>query len=226
MRTALFAPARLVAGAAWLRRLPWRWAAYGAALPRQGRRAIDAVIEPAGRPRGTAVLLTGCVAETLFDGTNHATAALLRHAGVRVVVPPGAGCCGALPLHLGAHDRAVSLARRASGVLADARADWVVTNAAGCGALVREYDQLLPGDPDAAVVAGKARDALELLAELGLPTARPWRRAPSQSTTRVISRTARACGRRFARCSPRSRGCASSSSPSPTPAAAAPAPTT
>ncbi len=171
MRTAMFAPARLVAGAPWLRRLPWRWAAYAAALPREGRRAMDAVIEPAGRARGTAVLLTGCVAETLFDGTNHATAALLRHAGVRVVVPSAQGCCGALPLHLGAHDRAVSLARRAAGVLADTGADWVVTNAAGCGALVREYDQLLPGDPDAAVVARTARDALELLAELGLPAA-------------------------------------------------------
>ncbi|HEV7732346.1 MAG TPA: heterodisulfide reductase-related iron-sulfur binding cluster [Candidatus Binatia bacterium] len=171
MRRAMFAPARLVAGASWLRRLPWRWAAYGAALPRQGRRTMDAVIEPAGQARGTAVLLTGCVAETLFDGTNHATAALLRHAGVRVVVPQAQGCCGALPLHLGAHDRSVSLARRTAGVLADTGADWVVTNAAGCGALVREYDQLLPGDPDANVVARTARDALELLAELGLPAA-------------------------------------------------------
>lgn len=173
MRRLAFAPARLVAGAAWLRRLPWRWSSYGAALPREPRRPLAAVIEPEGALRGTAVLLTGCVAETLFDATNHATAALLRRAGVRVLVPAGQGCCGALPLHLGVRDRAVALATQATRMLAATGADWVVTNAAGCGALVREYTHLLPNDRDAAWVAARARDALELLAELGLPAAPP-----------------------------------------------------
>lgn len=169
MRRLAFAPARLIAGAAWLRRLPWQWSAYGAALPREGRRPMAAVLEPEGSARGTAVLLTGCVAETLFDATNHATAALLRRAGVRVIVPPAQGCCGALPLHLGARERAVTLASDVVRVLAATGADWVVTNAAGCGALVREYGHLLPDDANAAWVASRARDATELLADLGLP---------------------------------------------------------
>src|SRR5207245_6808486 len=42
-------------------------------------------------------------------------------------------------------------------------------NAAGCGALLREYGSLLPGDPAAAAVGARARDALALLAEVGLP---------------------------------------------------------
>jgi glycolate oxidase iron-sulfur subunit len=173
MRRLAFAPARVVAGAPWLRRLRWRWPAFAAALPREGRRRLPAVIEPEGSARGTAVLLTGCVAETLFDATNHATAALLRRAGVRVLVPPVQGCCGALPLHLGARDRAVALATHDAAVLAATGADWVVTNAAGCGALVREYAHLLPDDPNAAWVAARARDATELLAEVGLPSAPP-----------------------------------------------------
>src|SRR5262249_33622222 len=115
--------------------------------------------------------LTGCVADTLFSDTNHATAALLSRAGVRVLVPPAEGCCGALPLHLGARERAASLAASLARTLARTGADWVVSNAAGCGALLREYDHLLPSDPDAATVACRARDALELLAELGLPPA-------------------------------------------------------
>jgi glycolate oxidase iron-sulfur subunit len=45
----------------------------------------------------------------------------------------------------------------------------VVSNAAGCGALLREYERLLPGDTAATQVATRARDALELLAELGMP---------------------------------------------------------
>src|SRR5439155_1074823 len=49
-------------------------------------------------------------------------------------------------------------------------ADWVVSNAAGCGALLRGYGELLPGEPEAAAVGARARDALALLAELGLPS--------------------------------------------------------
>ena len=167
VRRALFAPARLVAGGSWSR----GWLKYAAALPRRRRGALPRVVEPDGAPRGTAVLVTGCVADTLFRDTNHATAMLVHRAGVRVVVPPGQGCCGALPLHLGARERAASLARRLAVVLARSGADWVVSNAAGCGALLREYDHLLPGDAAANLVAQRARDALELLAEVGLPPA-------------------------------------------------------
>ncbi len=166
-RGALFAPARLVAG------LPWSrgWLRYAAALRRRRRDALPGVLEPVGSPRGTAVLATGCVADSLFRDTNHATAMLLRRAGIRVVIPPAQGCCGALPLHLGEHARAAGLARALAGVLMRTGADWVVSNAAGCGALLREYDHLLPGDATATRVAARARDALELLAEVGLPAA-------------------------------------------------------
>src|SRR5262249_50039183 len=40
-----------------------------------------------------------------------------------------------------------------------------------CGALLREYAPWLPGDPAAVAVARRARAALELLAEIGLPPA-------------------------------------------------------
>lgn len=167
VRRAAFAPARLVAGIPWTR----GWLSYAAALRRRRRDAVPAVLEPEGAVRGTAVLVTGCVADTLFPDTNHATAALLRRAGVRVLVPPAQGCCGALPVHLGARRRGEALARRLARTLDDTGADWVVSNAAGCGALLREYHHLLPGDAAAVRVAERARDALELLAELGLPAA-------------------------------------------------------
>ena len=91
------------------------------------------------------------------------------HAGVRVVVPRAQSCCGALALHLGAAERARVLAKRQAYAFAATGADWMVSNAAGCGAVLRDYGHLLPGDPHAAMVARRARDALELLAELGLP---------------------------------------------------------
>jgi glycolate oxidase iron-sulfur subunit len=172
LRTVAFAPAWLVAGRPRLaraaRRRRSRWLAYAAALPGTRAARLPPVIEPDGPPRGTAILLVGCVADTLFAATNVATARLLARAGVRVLVPRAQGCCGALALHLGGRARARRLARRMVAV-ADFAADWVVTNAAGCGALLREYGALLADDVRAAAVASRARDALELLDELGLP---------------------------------------------------------
>ncbi len=176
--TLAFAPLRLLGGRAWLRRLVHTaplgalrpWLALAAAAPRaRPWAALPAVLEPAGPARGTAVLLTGCVPATLFADTQRAAAALLVRAGVRVVVPRAPGCCGALALHLGAAGRARALAGRAAAALAVPDADWVVTTAAGCGAWLRECDTHVPGDARAAWVARRARDALDLLAELGLP---------------------------------------------------------
>ncbi len=171
------APLRAVAGSAWLRRLarrmPSPWTAYAAALPPSRlRTALPPVVEPDGKPRGTALLLTGCVADGLFAHTNAAIALLLARAGVRVLIPAGQGCCGALSAHLGQHERAVALGRALVDLATRTPADWVVATAAGCGALLREYDHLLPGDGAAADLARRARDPLALLAELGLPAAR------------------------------------------------------
>jgi glycolate oxidase iron-sulfur subunit len=173
-----FAPLRLLGGRAWVRRLARAaplgalrpWVALAAAAPASGPGLdLAAVLEPDGAVRGTAVLLTGCVPATLFAATQRAAAALLVRAGVRVVVPAAQGCCGALALHLGAGARARTLATRATSVLDVPGADWVVTAAAGCGAVVRDYHDLLPQNVRAASVARRARDVLDLLAELGLP---------------------------------------------------------
>src|SRR5262249_46168008 len=125
VRRTLFAPARLAAGISWRR----GWLAFAAALPRRRPGPLPTLLQPEGASSGTAVLVTGCVADTLFHDTNHATAALLRRAGVRVVVPRGQGCCGALPLHLGVRDRAAALAGSLARTLSETSADWVVSNA-------------------------------------------------------------------------------------------------
>ena len=171
--TLAFAPLRLVGGRVFLRRFtrgPFgSWLALAAAAPREPPAVrLPSVLEPDGTVRGTAVLLTGCVPATLFARTHRAAALLLQRAGVRVLVPT-AGCCGALALHLGDGARATALGRRAAAALAVPGADWVVTAAAGCGALLREYGERLAGDERATWVGGHARDALDLLAELGLP---------------------------------------------------------
>jgi len=179
------APLRLAGGRRGLARLARRspawtrpWLSLAAAAPSPAGSLAGSTFEPEGACRGTAVLLEGCAPSRLFAGTLQSTARLLRRAGVRVVVPRARACCGALALHLGQLDRARRLARETLRVIDDA--DWVVSAAAGCGALLREYDHLLPGDAVAASVARRSRDPLSLLDELGLP-------APRRSVDRRVA---------------------------------------
>jgi glycolate oxidase iron-sulfur subunit len=131
-------------------------------------RRLPRVLEPAGAPRADVVLLTGCVGQTLFPRVNDLTARLLVLAGYRVRVPRAQVCCGALLAHLGEAAQARRKARRNVNVFLREEPDFVVTNAAGCGAMLREYGRWLDGDRDyaaaAARLASKVRDVTELLA--------------------------------------------------------------
>jgi glycolate dehydrogenase iron-sulfur subunit len=142
----------------------------------RGRRP-RAILEPAGPPRATVALLTGCVSQVLFARVNELTARLLALAGYRVVVPRGQVCCGALSAHLGEARDAERRARRNVNVFLRAEPDFVVTNAAGCGAMMREYGRWLRADTSYASaahrLAGKVRDVTQLLAAAPLPAKHP-----------------------------------------------------
>jgi glycolate dehydrogenase iron-sulfur subunit len=120
---------------------------------------------------GTVALLTGCVMEGLFTSTNRATERTLEVNGYRMVDAPKQRCCGALHAHSGDLETAQSLARANVAAFERLNADLVVTNAAGCGAMMKEYGYLLRDDPAwaerAAAVSAKVRDVSELLAAAG-----------------------------------------------------------
>jgi glycolate oxidase iron-sulfur subunit len=113
----------------------------------------------------TVALFRGCVMDTLFRHVHDATRRTLEHNGYRVVEVDGQICCGALHEHAGDRPAAVELARRNVAAFADS-ADYIVTNSAGCGALLKDYGHLLD-DETAATVAEKVRDVSELLAAAG-----------------------------------------------------------
>jgi glycolate oxidase iron-sulfur subunit len=104
--------------------------------------------------------------DTLFRHVNDATRRTLEVNGYRVVEVEGQGCCGALHEHAGDRTTAAALARRNVAALAGS-ADYIVTNSAGCGALLKDYGHLLPDDGRAAEFGAKVRDVSELLAEAG-----------------------------------------------------------
>jgi glycolate oxidase iron-sulfur subunit len=163
-----------------MRWLPLRLRRLAAMVPeRQRAAALAETYEPSGEPRGTVVLVSGCVTRVLFPRLNVATARLLALARYRVIVPQDQVCCGALLAHLGDGDEADRLARKNVNALLRPSPDWIVTNAAGCGAHLRDYGRRLEDDPlygrAAGEVAAKARDVTELLADAELPTPpKPW----------------------------------------------------
>jgi len=137
-----------------------------------------------GIRRARVAFFAGCVANVTFTALNEATIRVLTANGCEVVVPGGQFCCGALPAHAGVRDVARDLALWNIEAFAAANFDALVTNAAGCGSTLKEYDHLFTADepeyPAAAALAKKARDVTEFLAELGISA--PLKPIPARVT--------------------------------------------
>jgi len=133
---------------------------------------IGKTFPPEGERRGRVAFLAGCISSVAFADLNRATVRVLTRNGVEVVIPEGQGCCGALHAHAGFREQARQRARRNIDAMLDNSFDAIVTNAAGCGSTMKEYDDLLAEDPGYAEkakrFAAKVKDVTEYLAELGL----------------------------------------------------------
>ncbi|HEX6574680.1 MAG TPA: heterodisulfide reductase-related iron-sulfur binding cluster [Gemmatimonadaceae bacterium] len=121
--------------------------------------------------RESVAVLKGCVMEGLFTETNRATERVLGRNGYATVDADEQACCGALHAHAGDLDNARRLARRNIAAFEKSGAELIAVNAAGCGAMMKEYAHLLHDDPEwadrAANVSAKVRDISELLAAVG-----------------------------------------------------------
>ena len=125
-------------------------------------------LPPLARRSYRVGFLSGCIMPLAFGETQHATVRVLSRNGCRVIVPDGQVCCGALHAHFGERDKAKDMARRNIDIFEKANVDFIVSDAAGCSAMLKEYGELLHDDPAYAERAEhfalKARDVTELLA--------------------------------------------------------------
>lgn len=121
--------------------------------------------------RGPVTLLTGCVMEGLQTATNRATERTLTVNGYRVVETARQGCCGALHAHAGDLATARALAKVNIAAFEATPNARIAVNAAGCGAMLKEYAHLLHDEPEwesrAQAVSARSFDATELLAAAG-----------------------------------------------------------
>lgn len=107
----------------------------------------------------------------LYAHANRATARTLRVNGYRVESVPGQGCCGALHAHAGEADTARALARVNIAAFERSGVEFIAVNAAGCGAMMKEYGVLLARDEAwaerARAMSARVLDVSELLAAAG-----------------------------------------------------------
>ncbi len=154
-RRLLLAGSTLLALAARLRLIPTRRLGLPARLPiRRGRLHTS----------GSDVwLFTGCVMDAWQRDVHAAVQRVIEATGVGVTPTGGAApCCGALHVHAGLHDETKAMARRViRGLSGDDRP--ILVDAAGCGAALKEYGQLL-GTKEARDFSARVFDVHEWLA--------------------------------------------------------------
>jgi glycolate oxidase iron-sulfur subunit len=117
-------------------------------------------------------MFSGCIMDILFLETNKNTVKLLSEAGYDVVIPPGQNCCGALHAHSGEGEGARKLAVNNIRAFKEANVDVIVSNAGGCGAMLKEYDHLLHHGKDGVTVedakwfSNRVKDVSEVFTDL------------------------------------------------------------
>jgi len=155
-----------------LARLPGR-AGFAFAMLESTRPVFTSRARPvqATPARGSVATLDGCAMDGLFAHTNEATKRVLGRNGYQPVAAPGQQCCGALHEHAGDQARARDLARRNIAAFEQSGAEFIAVNAAGCGAMMKDYGHLLRDDAGwaerAARFSTRVRDVSELLVAAG-----------------------------------------------------------
>jgi glycolate oxidase iron-sulfur subunit len=144
---------------------------------------------PAEGPRRARVgLFLGCVADAIYPETQVATARVLQKNGCEVWIPRTQACCGALHYHSAMEDPARELAAQnltAFGFTGPKleMLDAVIINAAGCGAMIKDYAHLMHHSEHAEAArkfVAKAKDITEFLVELG--PVKPTHSVPIRAT--------------------------------------------
>jgi len=124
-----------------------------------------------GEVRGRVLLHAGCIGSVAFSELNDATVRVLTRNGFEVHIPKGQLCCGALSAHSGYREEARQLARANITAMMDDARSVIVTNSAGCGAMMKEYGELLPSNGDgqrAHEFSARVKDVNEFLAAAGI----------------------------------------------------------
>lgn len=121
----------------------------------------------------TMLVLDGCVQPATSPNTNAATARVLSRLGIKLVRAARAGCCGAVSYHLSAHEEGLNAMRKNIDAWwpyittnSENPAEAIIMTASGCGAMVKEYGDLLVHDSAYAEKAKRVSDLCKDISEV------------------------------------------------------------
>jgi glycolate oxidase iron-sulfur subunit len=166
---------KLVLASHLLKLLPGRMENIARLSPRIERpsffKQLGREVPAEGKRRYRVAFFAGCIANVAFARLNEATIRVLARNGCEVVIPKNQGCCGALHVHAGMRDLARSLARANLMAFLSAEFDAIITNAAGCGSVLKEYPQLFESEDRefltaAGLFSARMKDVTEFLASI------------------------------------------------------------
>jgi len=165
--------ARTIArGTGLLKLLPGDAAMADEYLPELSKKFFTAKgqVHPAkGVRKAKVAMLAGCVMSLTHAETLEATVRVLTRNGLEVHLTSGQGCCGALNTHAGEPDSAIKMAKKNIDSFLSTDPDAIVSASAGCGAAMKDYEELFRDEGEyserAKKVAALTRDIHELLVE-------------------------------------------------------------
>jgi glycolate oxidase iron-sulfur subunit len=131
---------------------------------------------PVERPDADTAFFAGCIMRTAFGETERATVRMLERGGRRVTACQEQTCCGALHAHAGDGESARDLARANIDAFSGTHGP-IVVNAAGCGAQLKAYGELLADDAAwrerAHAFSARVQDASQALSPAAVQSAAP-----------------------------------------------------
>ncbi len=137
------------------------------------RPQLPDVVPAEGERRGRVAFFLGCIMTLMYAEVSRQTVRVLAQQGFEVVTPKAQKCCGAPHLTEGDRDTTRSLAQHNLDLFMELDVDAIVTDCAGCGAALKEYEELLEESGEHEKLAtfhSKTKDVSEFLIEQGLRT--------------------------------------------------------
>ena len=137
------------------------------------RLQLPDLVPAQGQKRGKVGFFLGCVMTLMYPEVSRQTVRVLAHQGFDVLTPKNQKCCGAPHMTEGDRDTARKLASENLDLFMDLGVDYIVTDCAGCGSALKEYEEILAGRADHGrleAFRAKVRDISEFIVEVGIRT--------------------------------------------------------
>lgn len=118
--------------------------------------------------KNSVLLISGCVQPALAPNINQSSIKVINRLGLNVIETPQDQCCGAVDHHLSGSEDA--LARIKGNIDAwipylDQGVKTIISNASGCGVMIKDYPHLLKEDPAYAEKAQRVAESTKDISE-------------------------------------------------------------